>query len=165
MDNINQTINQPNNSGNIINFINSKLYIIINININIDKIIENFSSFMKKAYKDKKIYIKQVNSNEKANVKNNEGVEFFIKGEYEKALECFNEAIKIDDSIAEIHYNLGNTKLFLHNEDVKNVDDLEKIFDEVRKDYAKAINLSINKPDFRYYYNRGTLYAFSKNIL
>ena len=165
MDNINQTINQPNNSGNIINFINSKLYIIINININIDKIIETFSSFMKKAYEDKKIYIKQVNSNEKANVKNNEGVEFFIKGEYKKALECFNEAIEIDPSISEIYYNLGNTKLFLDDKDVKNENDLEKIFDEVRKDYAKAINLSINKPDFRYYYNRGTLYAFSKKYL
>lgn len=158
MNNINQTINQPNNSGNIINFINSKLYIIINI----DKIIETFSSFIQKAYKDKRIDIKRVNSNEEVNFKNNEGVEFFIKGCYEKALECFNEAIKIDDSIAEIHYNLGNTKLFLHNEDVKNVGDLEKIFDDIRKDYSKAISLSINKPDFRYYYNRGTLYAFSK---
>lgn len=162
MNNINQTINQPNNSGNIINFINSKLYIIINSNSKDEMHNLDLNELIQDAIKDGSVYIKYNDSTKDANNKNNEGVEFFIKGEYEKALECFNEAIKIDDSIAEIHYNLGNTKLFLHNKDVKNANDLEKIFDDVRKDYAKAINLSINKPDFRYYYNRGTLYAFSK---
>lgn len=165
MNNINLTINQPNNRGNIINFINSKPYIIININLNIDKIIKTFSSLIQKAYKDKRIDIKQVSSDEKANDKNNEGVEFFVKGDYEKALECFKKAIKIDNSISEIHYNLGNTKLFLDNKNVKNTDDLEKLFNEVIGDYSKAISLSLNKPDFRYYYNRGTLYAFSKKYL
>lgn len=165
MNNINQTINQPNNSGNIINFINSKLYIIINSNSKDEMHNLDLNELIQDAIKDGSVYIKYNDSTKDANNKNNEGVEFFIKGEYEKALECFNEAIKIDDSIAEIHYNLGNTKLFLHNKDVKNVNDLEKIFDDVRKDYAKAINLSINKPDFRYYYNRGTLYAFSKKYL
>lgn len=153
-------INQPNNSGNIINFINSKPYIIININI--DKIIETFSSLIQKAYKDKRIDIKQVSSsNKEANDKNNKGVEFFIKGNYEKALECFKEAIKKDNSISEIYYNLGNTKLFLDNKNVKNADDLEKLFNEVISYYTKAINFS-DKSDFRYYYNRGTLYALSK---
>lgn len=165
MNNINLTINQPNNRGNIINFINSKPYIIININLNIDKIIKTFSSLIQKAYKDKRIDIKQVSSDEKANDKNNEGVEFFVKGDYEKALECFKKAIKIDNSISEIHYNLGNTKLFLDNKNIKNTDDLEKLFNEVIGDYSKAISLSLNKPDFRYYYNRGTLYAFSKKYL
>lgn len=160
MNNINLTINQPNNRGNIINFINSKPYIIIN-NSSKNKIY-SLNEFIQDAIKDGSAYIKYNASTQKANDKNNKGVEYFIDKKYKEALKCFEEAIKIDASISEVYYNLGNTKLFLYNnEDIKNAEDLEKIFNEVISDYTKAINFS-DKSDFRYYYNRGTLYALSK---
>ena len=51
-----------------------------------------------------------------------------------------------------LYYNLGNTKLFLYNENesIENADSLEKIFNEVMSDYTKAINLG-DKEDCRYY--------------
>lgn len=159
--NKNQIGSQPNNEGIIINLqlINSTVYLTTNYKNSKEDTLE-----FQDAIKNKIVDIICNNSNQKANDKNKEGVKYFINKNYKEALKCFKEAIEIDTSIPEIHYNLGNTKLFLYseNENIKNADDLEKIFDDVRKDYSKAISLSINKPDFRYYYNRGTLYAFSK---
>lgn len=160
LNNKNQIGNQSNNEGIIINLqlINPKIY--LTTNINEKEIINNLGKFFQDAIKSKIVDIKYNNSNQNANDKNNEGVKYFIDKNYKEALKCFEEAIKIDDSISEVYYNLGNTKLFLYNEYIKNAEDLEKIFNEVRLDYTKAIN--IDKKDFRYYYNRGTLYALSK---
>lgn len=160
LNNKNQIGNQINNSGIINNFqlINSQISLTININAE-DKI--NTLDKFQDAIKNKTVDIKYNNSNQNANDKNKKGVEYFIDKKYKEALKCFEEAIEIDDSISEVYYNLGNTKLFLYNnEDIKNAEDLEKIFNEVISDYTKAIN--IDKKDFRYYYNRGTLYALSK---
>lgn len=161
LNNKNQIGNQSNNEGIIINLqlINPKIY--LTININAKEVINNLDKFIHDAIKSKAVDIRYNNSTRNANDKNNEGVKYFIDKNYKKALKCFKEAIEIDDSISEIYYNLGNVKLFLHNEYIKNAEDLEKIFNEVRLDYTKAISLS-DKEDFRYYYNRGTLYAFSK---
>ena len=63
------------------------------------------------AIKNKIVDIICNNSNQMANDKNKEGVKCFIDKKYKEALQCFNEAIEIDASIPEIHYNLGNTKL------------------------------------------------------
>lgn len=160
LNNKNQIGNQSNNEGIIINLqlINPKIY--LTTNINEKEIINNLGKFFQDAIKSKIVDIKYNNSNQNANDKNNEGVKYFIDKNYKEALKCFEEAIKIDASISEVYYNLGNTKLFLYNEYIKNAEDLEKIFNEVRLDYTKAIN--IDKKDFRYYYNRGTLYALSK---
>jgi len=83
MDSIDQTINQPNNSGNIINFINSKLYIIINSNSKDEMHNLDLNEFIKDAIiqgaiKDGSVYIKYNDSTQEANNKNNEGVKYFI---------------------------------------------------------------------------------------
>ena len=124
--------------------------------------INDLPNEFKDAIKNKIVDIIYNNSNRKANDKNKEGVKYFIDKNYKEALKCFKEAIEIDASIPEIYYNLGNTKLLLYNENenLKDNNDLEKIFNEVISDYNKAINN--DKKDFRYYYSRGTLYALLK---
>lgn len=157
--NKNQIVSQPNNEGIIINLqlINSTVYLTTNYKNSKEDTLE-----FQDAIKNKIVDIICNNSNQKANDKNKEGVKYFINKNYKEALKCFKEAIEIDTSISEIHYNIGNTKLFLYNENenIKNADDLEKIFNEVISDYNKAINN--DKKDFRYYYSRGTLYALLK---
>ena len=143
-----------------IQFVN-KIY--ITSNIDAKEAINNLDKLTLDAIKNKVVDIRYNNSSQNANDKNNEGVKYFIDKNYKKALECFKEAIEIDASISEAYYNLGNTKLFLYNENesIENTGSLEKIFNEVISYYTKAINFS-NKSDFKYYYSRGTLYALSK---
>lgn len=143
-----------------IQFVN-KIY--ITSNIDAKEVINNLDKLTLDAIKNKVVDIRYNNSSQNANDKNNEGVKYFIDKNYKKALECFKEAIEIDASISEVYYNLGNTKLFLYNENesIENTGSLEKIFNEVISYYTKAINFS-NKSDFKYYYSRGTLYALSK---
>ncbi|OEJ15735.1 hypothetical protein BFL38_09720 [Brachyspira hampsonii] len=147
---------QNNNTGTINSYqIINLSFITININISIDSILEKFPSIKKFFSKSKLIVVKN-NSKDEVNNLNNEGVEYFLKGEFKKAIDYFEKAISIDNSVSEIHYNLGNAKFYYYAENIKKYNILE-MFNEIIAEYSNAISL---KEDYRYYYNRGTLYAF-----
>lgn len=74
----------------------------------------------------------------------NIGVGLSEKKNYEKAIDCFNWAIEINQNYVENYFNRGNA-----------FDDL-KLFDKAIEDYSKAIEL--NSGNVSAYNNRGLVY-------
>ena len=68
-------------------------------------------------------------TNNKAGYENEKGVGFLEKEEFESAISCFTEAIRLDPSLATVYRNRG----LAYNELGK--------FDEAIRDYSEAIRL------------------------
>ena len=90
---------------------------------------------------------KAVSLKQKADYYNDLGYAYFLKGDYKKAIDCYNRAIKIDPNLSVAYYNkalayrkMGNIK-------------------EAIKNYSKAIALNPDDPD--YYYNLGIAYRLN----
>ncbi len=86
----------------------------------------------------------------RADIYNNRGVSYFIKGEYEFSISDYNKAINLNSSDAVVYNNRGNA---YHD---------KGDFDRAITDYAKAIDLD---PRFTVAYNnRGNTYASKGDI-
>lgn len=78
------------------------------------------------------------------------GVSFHIKGEYDRAIEDFRRAIKLDPTKADYYYERGSTYRSQHFYTGRGN------YDRAIDDFSRAIKLDANKAD--YFWQRGSAY-------
>ena len=85
----------------------------------------------------------------------NAGNEYTLKKDFQKAIKSYQKALKIDKTVAVIHYALANAYL-----DGATGPTTEADFQKAVKEYQAAIDLNPNIPDF--HRNLGYAYALLK---